>query len=262
MGVDPVDIRAFGPLRVRRAERPLQVGGRTGRAVLCALALTPDQPVGIDRLSRLVWGDSAPGSPDHALHTHVTRLRRALGGGVIFTDHHGYHLAIGADAIDIQRFETSARRGDDCFRRSDHAAAAAAYAMALAESGHREPLPDLQRSTAGRAERARLQELQLEVEERRAASALLAGQPIMSDLEGLAIAEPLRELRWALLMWAQVTAGRQAAALRSYRRAAEALCDVGLSPGTRLRTLENRILHQDPTLERPALVADLIEGAM
>lgn len=262
MATDPVDIRAFGPLRIRRGPTVLDVGGRTGRAVLGALALTPGQPVGVERLSRLVWGDATPSSPDHALQTHITRLRRQVGAEFIVTDHHGYHLAVDAEAIDIQRFEQSARNGDECLQRSDHDAAARSYGVALAECGHCEPLVDLVRSTAGRAERARLMELQLEVEERHAAAALLAGRPIMSQLEGLAIAEPLRELRWALLMWAQVTAGRQAAALRSFRRAAEALRDVGLSPGPGLQSLENRILHQDVTLDRPALVESLVKVAM
>ncbi len=258
-----IDIRAFGPLQVRRNGSALAVGGRTGRSVLAALLLSPRQPVGIDRLGQLVWSEGArPTHIDHAVQTHVTRLRRLLGPDVIVTDPSGYHLAVDSDRIDIKRFERQAREGDTWVARRDYPAATAHYHAALGECHHREPLIDLERTTAGRAERARLTELQLEVEERHAASALLAGEPIMSELEGLAVAEPLRELRWTVLMWAQASAGRQAAALRSYRRAQQSLREVGLLPGPDLRALEYRILNQDPSLVQPQLVEELLSVAM
>ncbi len=263
MPVDRLDIRAFGPLQIRRGTGTLAVAGRTSRAVLCALMLDPGEPVGIERITQLVWSRAAaPANPDHAVQTHITRLRRLLGVDLILTDHHGYHLAVPREHIDIQRFERCACRGDECLRQRDYRTAAMSYEAALVESRHLEPLLDLDRSNAGRAERARLIELQFEAEERHAASALLAHEPVMSELEGLAVAQPLRELRWAMLIWAQAAAGRQAAALRSCGRARDALREVGLSPGPGLRSLEHRILQQDPSLGEPLLVEDLVRVVM
>lgn len=263
MPVESLDIRAFGPLQIRRGTGTLAVAGRTSRAVLCALLLDPGEPIGIERIIQLVWSRAeTPSNPDHAVQTHITRLRRQLGVHLILTDHHGYHLAVHPEHIDIQRFERGARLGDQSLRHGDYRTAAVSYQAALVESRHRRPLLDLDSSTAGRAERARLIELQFEVEERHAASALLAHEPIMSELEGLAVAEPLRELRWVMLIWAQAAAGRQAAALRSYSRARDALREVGLSPGPGLRSLEYRILRQDPSLAEPLLVEDLLQVVM
>lgn len=263
MPVDRLDIRVFGPLQIRRGAGTLTVPGRTSRAVLCALLLDPGEPVEIARITRLVWSDAAaPSNPDHAVQTHITRLRRLLGVDLILTDHHGYHLTVDPQAIDIQRFERCAHHGDESLLHGEYRTAVVSYEAALVESRHCQPLLDLDRSTAGRAERARLIELQFEVEERHAASALLAHEPIMSELEGLAVAEPLRELRWAMLIWAQAAAGRQAAALRSYGRARHALREVGLSPGPGLRSLEYRILQQDPSLGDPLLVKDLVRVVM
>ena len=71
----------------------------------------------------------------------------------------------------------------------------------------------------------------------------------LPNLERLVVEEPGRERAWALLMRALYAAGRQQHALAAYRRAQRVLADeFGLEPGVELRTLERRILDQDPTL--------------
>lgn len=249
MKSDSINIRCFGPLQVSNPTGEVRIAGRTSCAVLSALVIHANEPVACGRLAELVWSsDLMPGDPQHALHTHITRLRRLLGNAAIATDQRGYHLVVDPERVDLWRFERAVQSGDQQIQRGRYASAAGHYEQALSECGHHRPLGDLDRSTAGRAERARLIELQLEAEERHAACAMLAHQPIMGDLEPLVMSEPLRELRWAVLMCAQARSGRQADALRSFRRAAAALRDVGLSPGQGLRSVESRILEQDPAL--------------
>ena len=61
--------------------------------------------------------------------------------------------------------------------------------------------------------------------------------------------EPLREQRWAQLMLALHRDGRQAEALRAFRRARTILGEqLGLEPSEELRDLERAIITDDPTL--------------
>jgi len=79
------------------------------------------------------------------------------------------------------------------------------------------------------------------------------GIEVAPQLESLIERYPLRERAYALLMTVLYRAGRQADALRVYRRAEARLAEeLGLSPGSELRGLEEAILVQDPALDRLA----------
>ena len=70
------------------------------------------------------------------------------------------------------------------------------------------------------------------------------------ELEAALVDTLLREELWRLLMLALYRSGRQADALRAYRRAAEHLGEeAGLVPGPALQELEGLILEQSPTLD-------------
>ena len=68
-------------------------------------------------------------------------------------------------------------------------------------------------------------------------------------LEALVVDHPLREHFWGQLMLALYRCGRQAEALRAFRRVRGVLVDeLGIGPSPALIELERRILDQDPTL--------------
>ena len=71
---------------------------------------------------------------------------------------------------------------------------------------------------------------------------------LAGELDALAAAHPHRERLQAQRMLALYRAGRQADALAAYREARDALDELGLEPSAELRTLERRILEQDPSL--------------
>ena len=71
----------------------------------------------------------------------------------------------------------------------------------------------------------------------------------ISALERLVRNEPGRERAWGLLMQALYSTGRQHEALGAFQRARQVLAEsYGLEPGPDLRSLERRILDQDPSL--------------
>ena len=71
--------RVLGPLEVRTDGGPVLLGGARTRALLVALLLTPRELVPAHRLAQAVWGDGEPANVENAVHSAVSRLRRALG---------------------------------------------------------------------------------------------------------------------------------------------------------------------------------------
>jgi hypothetical protein len=109
----------------------------------------------------------------------------------------------------------------------------------------------------------RLEELRLQALEDRIEADLGCGRQaeLLTELQTLAAAEPLRErLHW-LLMLALYREGRQGDALAAFHEARRALIDaIGVDPGAELQRLHERILAGDPALAegitmRPAAAA-------
>src|SRR5215207_9099422 len=97
----------------------------------------------------------------------------------------------------------------------------------------------------------RLEELRASALELRIEAELALGHHprLIAELQDLTSEHPLRERLWAQLMTALYRDGRQADALAAYRTARSRLVgEVGIEPGPELRTLEARILEQDPGL--------------
>jgi tetratricopeptide (TPR) repeat protein len=113
-------------------------------------------------------------------------------------------------------------------------------------------LADLADQSSLLAEAARLDELRLEAQETRIEGLLAAGVQAraIGELEALIARHPWRESLWGLLMLAFYREGRQAEALRSYRRVREILADeLGIDPSPELARLHQRVLQQDPALD-------------
>ncbi len=237
-------MRLLGPLEVRLGDGPIELGPRQQRAVLAMLALEPGRTVSADRLAEGVWGESLPLSAPKMVQLYVSRLRRALDGDAvrIVTRGRGYALELAEDEVDAVRAE-----------------------RLLAESRPREalalwrgePLEDLADEPFAAAEIRRLNELRLRTAESAIDADLAAGRhaQVISELDTLVAANPLRERLHAQRMLALYRAGRQSEALETYRAArAELVEQIGVEPGAEMRHLHEQILAHDPALDPPAIV--------
>ncbi|GAA5081654.1 hypothetical protein GCM10023259_090070 [Thermocatellispora tengchongensis] len=222
---------------------PVALGDRQ-RAVLAALLARAGEVVSFDRLVDLVWGERPPANPHAALHSQVSRLRRALGYDGLVTRPPGYLLQAGPGEVDALRFDALVAEA----RRQDDPAAAAALlgeALALWRGPAYAEFADAE---IARLEAIRLDEARLEAVEARAAALLDCGRAAeaLPALEAFTTEHPLRERARALLMRALYALGRHADALRNYqayrRRLAE---DLGLEPSAAMAALELEILRHD-----------------
>ena len=89
------EVRLLGPPEVVVGGRRITIGSDKQLALLVALALDAGVIVSAPRLVEALWGEDPPASADKALQTHVSRLRKALGGAgaAIETHPRGYRLA-------------------------------------------------------------------------------------------------------------------------------------------------------------------------
>jgi DNA-binding SARP family transcriptional activator len=224
-----VRVLLLGPLRVQVDDALVEVSGATPRRLLGLLASKAGTDVTSEWIIDGLWGDHPPTAPAATLQSHIARLRRSLGDrGVLETRPGGYRLLAETDIADFSADPSSGLglwRGPayDGLRDSDH----------LAHEG------------------ARLDEQRLEAVELRVARALARGEPgdAAAQLEALLDEQPTREPLWVLLVHTLYLEDRQDEALAAYQRARRVLRDeLGVDPGEALRTMEHRVLTQDPAL--------------
>ena len=174
---EEVVLRLLGPVRIRRdgIDRPL--GSGLQAAVLVVLALAGEATR--EQLVAAVWGDDPPPSANGNVHTHLTALRQALGRRMLTRDDGVYRLSASEQPIDVRRFE-ALRRQARRHRVSGHGQAeldALDEALGLwdgeAMTGVPGPFAD--------AHRARLQELRIASERRRAEVLRELGRPLMES---------------------------------------------------------------------------------
>jgi len=235
----------LGPLEVTREGQRVEPTSPKQRALLIDLLIHRGQVLGRDRLIDDLWGDDPPTTAPGVLQNYVSQLRRALGPDAVRTVGSGYAAGDGL-VLDVDELEAhlhDARTGHDA-GDSDAVLQAATAALGLWRG---DPLADVAFDQFAQAEVRRLVEfrglaleLQLEAE-------IAAGRhdAAVASLESAVAANPLRERLWWLLMLALYRSGRQADALRAYRRARTTLGEeLGIEPGEDLRTLEQGILEQ------------------
>ncbi len=247
----------LGPLVVAGPGGPVDVGGPKQRAVLAALLINTNRPLTADQLVEAVWGEDPPARALGTLQAYVSNLRRALEpdraprapARMLQTNGAGYQLALDSSQVDALRF------GDLVGRAAALADSAPARARELLDEAlslWRGPaLADFRYDDFAQAEIARLDELWVTAVETRIGVDLALGRSdeLIPELEKLLTAHPLRERLWGHLMLALYRAGRQAEALRAFRRCEARLAEeLGISPGTALRNLELAILNQDAAL--------------
>jgi len=253
----------LGPLLVRRGGMTLPVTPGKQRAVLAALLLSADRVVSFDELTEALWGSAPPPSARVAAQNHVMKLRKALGDGTrIRTRPHGYEILLDDGELDLSRFEAHLAAARAAARDGswDAAAGQARAGLALWRG---EPLADVESDLLATRDVPRLAELRLQAMEVRLDADLHLGRhpEVITELQRLTAAHPLRERLHGLLMLALYRDGRQAEALAAYSRARQIFVDeLGTEPGARLRELQRQILNGDPALDPPAQaprVADL-----
>lgn len=247
----------LGPLEARRHGKPIDLGTPKQRSVLAVLLLSANRVVSVDRLADALWGAEAAGTA--SLQVYVSNLRRAFEPesparartDVLLTQPPGYVLRVEPRAVDAMRFEALAAQGHRQLEAGDAAWARACLAEALAL--WRGPaLAEYAFEAFAEREAARLEELRVVALEARFECDIALGAHAVAaaELEALVAERPLRERLWALLMLSLYRCGRQADALRAYTRARQVLIEeLGIEPGTELRSVQAGILAQTPSLD-------------
>ncbi|MFC5828266.1 BTAD domain-containing putative transcriptional regulator [Nonomuraea insulae] len=240
----------LGPLRVYDGDRLLSLGGPKQRLVLAHLVIRVNQVVPVERLIDEIWADRPPESARSTLQSYVSHLRKALGGDRIESHGRGYALRIRPDEADGLLFEAKAGEGRRLLAGDPQAAAAALReALGLWQGP---PFADLSSEPSLRTEIGRLEELRLSVTEDQVGAELEQGHHgrLVSELEALTAAHPLRERLCGQLMLALYRSGRQAEALVSFERSRRLLSEeLGIDPSPDLRRLHEQILRQDVALQ-------------
>lgn len=249
----------LGPLEVIEDGRPVAIGGGKRRALLALLLLHPNEAVSAERLIDDLWGEQPPATATKGLQVCVSQLRKELGGQaaggngeLLVTRSHGYLLRIGAEDVDIRRFERALSDGERALSAGHPAQASERLREGLG-LWRGPPLADFTYEGFAQHEIARLEDLRLVALEERIDADLALGRHarVVGELEGLADEHPLRERVRAQLMVALYRCGRQSEALDAYRDARLVLIEQGLQPGPALRELEAKVLAHSPDLAAP-----------
>lgn len=249
-----MQFRILGSLEIVDGGRPHRFGGRKPGALLALFLIHANEVVSVDRLLDALWVGQEPGRATKALHTTVKRVREALPDAQqLRTQTPGYVLSVAPGELDRECFERLFDQGRRALESSDEAGASAALADAL--SLWRGPaLADFAYEPFAQAEIARLEELRLACLEARieADLALSRHREVVSELEALVTAYPVRERLRGQLMLALYRSGRQAEALTVYQDTRRALLEeLGIDPSLDLKELEQAILRQEPSLTPP-----------
>jgi predicted ATPase/DNA-binding SARP family transcriptional activator len=232
-----MEFRLLGQLEVLADDSAFVPSAPKVRALLAILLLHANELVSADRLIDDLWSGDPPARAVKVLQTYISQLRAALGAERIVTRSPGYLLRVGENELDLARFERL------------RAAGKPNEALALWRGA---PLADFAYEPWAQPEIAALEERRLATLEERLDGELASGRHafVVAELEALVEQHPLREQLRGQLMLALYRCGRQAEALAAYRDGQQRLVDeLGLQPGSALRSLERAILRQDTALE-------------
>ena len=256
-----MELRILGPLEVAGENGPVDLRAAKHRRLLAALTLARGRACSADALVDAVWGMSPPASARKLLQVYVSQLRKTLPTReALVTTPGGYALRCEQVSLDADRFEGLL---DDALE----AMAQGNPSLTLSQLDRALPLwrgpayADVMYEDFARAEAGRLEELRLVALEARleALAQLGRNDEVLGEALAMAREHPLRERVQGVAMLALYRAGRQTEALDHYsglrRRLDE---ELGLEPSAELRTLQLRILQQDPELESSITPADAV----
>ncbi len=253
-------VRDLGALIVAVGTQEQPVVGTRGAAMLALLTINVNQRVSVDALMDAAWGDQVSAGAASTLASHVWRLRQLLEPGrdrgqapsVLVNDSDGYRLVGGPSTVDSLLLGEAAVEVRDLLA-AGHAQAAVRRADAALALWRGRPYGGFAEAEWAQSAVARLEELRGQLQERRVEGLLASGalDTAVSDLQPLIAAMPFRESLRALLMEALYRGGRAEEALHAYQEVRRTLLDeVGIEPGVGLQDLQQRILTNDPALDR------------
>ncbi len=250
---------------------PVDLGPRKQRALLSALALHRGRTVSVDSIVDLLWPDGPPPGVGGTLQTYVAGLRRVLepdrparsAASVLVTAGGGYALIVPDEDLDAARFHSAVIHSHEAIAPVQVLGERRAVATDRLESildsidealrwWRGTPYLELVDAPAAVAERVRLERLRLLAQEDRAVVGLTLGRhaAVAADLDVLTAEYPLHERLWALQAVALARSGRQADALDTLRRVRTLLADeLGIEPGSELRSVQTAVLQQDPAVD-------------
>ncbi|GAA3731692.1 hypothetical protein GCM10022225_11970 [Plantactinospora mayteni] len=250
--------RILGPLSVEVAGAPLRIRSARVSTLLATLLLEANRTVPTDRLIEAVWGWHAPPTARAQLTIVVSQLRRLLAQAgvarpVVFTETAGYRLAATTDELDALLFERYVADAERAASTGRPAEAVRWFnsALGLWRGPALAGVPGQLVGTAGTL----LTERRAAIRARRIALELALGRhaDLVTELVGLAAADPFNERFREDLVLALYRSGRVTEALAAYQDFRQRLADeVGIEPAPRLAVLHRRILNRDPALDLPA----------
>ena len=246
----------LGSLEVRDSDGTLiDVGGRRQRQLLAALIIHAGSVVSDDRLTEMVWTESAPPEGGvRALRTVLSRLRTALHDAgadrLILTKPPGHLLERGGFETDAGEFERHVSAGARLLGAGDTQRAIQSIDAGLSlwrGAAYAEFVDD----EWARIESTRLEELRAIAHEVRVEAMITSGahREAIGELEGLVASYPFREQFRLQLITALYRSGRQTEALRHCQNYRDVLAEeLGLEPSAAMRELELQILNHAPEL--------------
>ena len=246
----------LGPLEALGPAGPVTLGRGKQRLLLSVLVLHAGELVSRRAIIDALWPEEPPPSAAQTVESYVSRLRAALRsagaeGEIIASAPGGYRLVRDGHRIDCDAFTEIARQARDALAHGD-AAMASDRAREAAQLWRGPALAGIADEPAVRADAAALEEKRLATFETGAEAMLELGRHV-DTIPGLRVEaerHPERERVHELLMLAMYRDGRQIEALEVYRAVRTRLDEeLGLEPGPALRQLQERVLHQDPSLD-------------
>lgn len=242
-----VEFRVLGTLEALKGGTPIALGGPKQRLVLAMLILEANRVVSADRLVDHTWGDGPPEAARSTLQAYISRLRQALTPTKIEARGPGYVLEVNPEQVDAFRFETLVENAKGLPPKERAAQLSKALSLWRGPAFADFPSHPL---ALGRA--AQLNELRMHALEGRIDADLALGRhgELTGELESLVSQHPLRERLCGQLMLALYRSGRQGEASAVYQKTRLRLVEeLGMEPGSELRSLLTRILKQDSGLE-------------
>jgi DNA-binding SARP family transcriptional activator len=235
---------------VEAGGRRLDAGlpGRQGRLLFAYLVLNRTRGCPRDELVDVLWPEGPPAAADSALSALLSKLRRALGDGVL-TGRGELRLHLEGATVDIEVSVAAIREAEAAMEAGDHALAAERARHALA-TDLQTFLPDAEGGWAAE-QRRELDTIRLRALETLAEAGLRQGGRELGAAEQAAraaiAAAPFRETSHRLLMEIHEAAGNPAEALRTFEELRSLLREeLGTTPGPAAMTVFERVLRGEP----------------
>jgi DNA-binding SARP family transcriptional activator len=248
-GGDEVRIRVLGRVELEIDGQLVPVASTRQRELLVVLALAVGQPVSVDSIAQILWGDHLHSGSRAGVHTFASRLRKITGGDVLATTAAGYALRVPEDNIDLYRFRRLRAEAEVLRDRGSEPGEELALLRAALALWRDEPFSGLASDWLHRYEAPRLVEEWFAVLERRLDLELAARRhnELLPELWALTARYRLREALWARLVLALYRSGRQAEGFAAYHTIADSLREeYGADPGEELVRVHQLILRGDP----------------